>query len=35
MKNQDIQLINRTLKGDDNAFSDLVKKYQKQVHALA
>ncbi len=35
MKNQDIQLINRTLKGDDSAFSELVKKYQKQVHALA
>ena len=35
MKNQDIELISRTLEGDDNAFSELVKKYQKQVHALA
>ncbi|MYB65480.1 sigma-70 family RNA polymerase sigma factor, partial [Candidatus Poribacteria bacterium] len=35
MKNQDVELINRTLEGDDNAFSELVKKYQKQVHALA
>ncbi len=35
MKNVDIELINRTLEGDDNAFSELVKKYQKQVHALA
>ncbi len=35
MKNEDIKLIQRTLAGDNNAFSELVKKYQKQVHALA
>ena len=34
MKNTDIVLIHRTLNGDDNAFAELVKKYQKQVHAL-
>ena len=34
MKNTDIALIHRTLNGDDNAFTELVKKYQKQVHAL-
>ena len=35
MKNDDIQLIQRVLAGDDDAFSALVRKYQKQVHALA
>ncbi len=35
MKNEDAELIQRTLAGDDNAFSELVEKYQKQVHALA
>ena len=35
MKNDDAELIQRVLEGDDNAFSVLVKKYQKQVHALA
>ncbi len=35
MKNDDVQLIQRVLEGDDNAFSVLVRKYQKQVHALA
>ena len=35
MKNSDTQLIHRVLDGDENAFSELVKKYQKQVHALA
>ncbi len=34
MKNVDIELIHRTLDGDDSAFSELVKKYQKPVHAL-
>ena len=34
MKNNDTQLIQRTLDGDDSAFSELVEKYQKQVHAL-
>ncbi len=35
MKNNDIELIHRTLDGDETAFSTLVEKYQKQVHALA
>ena len=35
MKNSDAQLIHRVLSGDENAFSALVEKYQKQVHALA
>ncbi len=35
MKNEDVGLIQRTLDGDDNAFSELVKKYQRQVHTLA
>ena len=34
MKNSDVALIQRVLAGDDDAFSVLVKKYQKQVHAL-
>ena len=34
MKNDDVELIQRVLAGDDNAFSTLVKKYQKPVHAL-
>ena len=35
MKNDDAQLIQRILDGDDTAFSALVKKYQRSVHALA
>ena len=35
MKNDDSQLIQRVLSGDDTAFSVLVRKYQKPVHALA
>ena len=35
MKNDDVQLIQRVLDGDDTAFSTLVKKYQRSVHALA
>ena len=35
MKNEDAQLVNRFLSGDENAFTTLVKKYQKSVHALA
>ncbi|RKU16386.1 hypothetical protein C6501_05535 [Candidatus Poribacteria bacterium] len=35
MKNVDVELIQRVLEGDDTAFSTLVRKYQKQVHALA
>ncbi|MCY4401256.1 MAG: sigma-70 family RNA polymerase sigma factor [Candidatus Poribacteria bacterium] len=34
MKTADIELINRTLNGDDTAFTELVEKYQKPVHAL-
>ena len=35
MEKDDVKLIHRTLSGDDVAFSDLVNKYQKSVHALA
>ncbi|MXV72987.1 sigma-70 family RNA polymerase sigma factor [Candidatus Poribacteria bacterium] len=35
MKNDDVQLIQRVLDSDDMAFSALVKKYQRSVHALA
>ncbi len=35
MKNDDVQLIQRVLDGDDTAFTTLVKKYQRSVHALA
>ena len=35
MKNSDVELIRRTLNGDDTAFTQLVRKYQKPVHALA
>ena len=35
MKNDDVQLIQRVLDGDDTAFSALVRKYQRSVHALA
>ena len=35
MKNEDVELIQRVLSGDDTAFSALVRKYQKSVHALA
>ncbi|MDE0087113.1 MAG: sigma-70 family RNA polymerase sigma factor [Candidatus Poribacteria bacterium] len=35
MKNNDIELVRRILEGDEAAFSTLVEKYQKQVHALA
>ena len=34
MKN-DVELIQDSLTGNENAFAQLVKKYQKQVHALA
>ena len=33
MKNSDAKLIQRVLSGDDTAFSTLVRKYQKPVHA--
>ena len=35
MKNDDVVLIQRILDGDEPAFTELVKKYQKPVHALA
>ena len=35
MKNSDADMIQRTLEGDQQAFTALVEKYQKQVHALA
>ena len=35
MKTTDVELIHRVLDGDDSAFTVLVKKYQKPVHALA
>ena len=35
MEKDDIQLIRRILSGDDAAFTTLVGKYQKSVHALA
>ena len=35
MKNNDAALIQRALDGDDTAFSALVRKYQRSVHALA
>ena len=35
MKNADVELIQCVLDGDDAAFSALVRKYQKSVHALA
>ena len=34
MKENDVQLIHRTLSGDDEAFSILVGKYRRRVHAL-
>ena len=34
MENSDVALVHRILDGDDSAFSELVKKYQKPVHAL-
>ena len=35
MTNNDVELIQQTLTGDQSAFAKLVKKYQKPVHALA
>ena len=35
MEKDDVQLIRRILSGDDEAFTTLVGKYQKSVHALA
>ncbi|MCG9129201.1 sigma-70 family RNA polymerase sigma factor [Candidatus Poribacteria bacterium] len=35
MKHDDSELIQRTLEGDQQAFTQLVEKYQEQVHILA
>ena len=35
MMDNDANLIQRTLEGDQQAFAELVEKYQKQVHTLA
>ena len=35
MKNDDVELIQRSLAGEQDAFAQLVKKYQKPIHALA
>ena len=35
MKHTDAELIKRTLEGDQQAFAELVEKYQEQIHALA
>ncbi len=35
MVENDVQLIHKILSGDEEAFSALVRKYQKSVHALA
>ena len=35
MKNDNVELIQSTLAGDDNAFSLLVEKYQAPIHKLA
>ena len=35
MKHNDSELIERTLEGDQHAFTALVEKYQEQIHALA
>ncbi len=35
MENNDVELIQRTLDGDQTAFTVLVEKYQKGIHALA
>ena len=35
MENTDFELIKRTLSGDQDAFTVLVQRYQKRVHALA
>ena len=35
MNNPDVELIQRVIDGDDSAFSTLMEKYKKSVHALA
>ena len=35
MRNEDVELIQRILAGDETAFAKLIRKYQRQVHAFA
>ena len=35
MKSDDVELIQRILAGDETAFADLIRKYQRQVHTHA
>ena len=35
MKNDDVELIQRILAGDETAFANLIRKYQRQVHTHA
>lgn len=35
MKSSDVELIQRILAGDENAFATLIEKYQQQIHAHA
>ena len=35
MRNDDAELIQRILAGDENAFANLIRKYQRQVHTHA
>ena len=35
MKNEDVDLIQRVLSGDENAFTALVEKHRKWIHSLA
>ena len=35
MRNDDVELIQRILAGDENAFANLIRKYQRQVHTHA
>ena len=35
MTDNTVQLIHRTLAGEEDAFTELVQKYQKRIHALA
>ena len=35
MKNDDVELIQRTLAGDETAFAQLIRKYERQIHTHA
>ncbi|MYG00340.1 RNA polymerase sigma factor, partial [Candidatus Poribacteria bacterium] len=35
MKNNDVELVHKILDGNQDAFAELVRKYQKPIHALA